>query len=249
MVWRNKFSPLTMLRESHLTCSQYAEDMIFERLMRPGSLGTYVDVGSHHPYKGSNTFRLYAHGWRGMTVDPNPRFASLAQRVRPGDIHLMEGVSSQRGELSYYQFENDVMNTLSEDRAASLVAAGNRVCATITVRCRPLAEMVEEKLGERQIDLLNVDCEGLDLDAIRSIDLEVHRPTVLMVEDYPSLNSFQSHGKPGDLEKYLRQHGYTPIAQSAWTTILVANDWPVLFARSPAFAAERVQNGYLPGQV
>ena len=248
MVWRNKLLPMTTVRESHLTCSQYAEDMIFQRLLLPGTSGTYVDVGAHHPIKGSNTYRLYAHGWDGLTVDPNPAFAPLFRARRPRDIHIVEGVASKAGDLSYFQFSNDVMNTFSAERAKTLVADGHRLVKETVVPCRPLAEMVDEHLRGRPIDLLSVDCEGLDLDALKSLDLSTRRPTAIMIEDYGWLKHTQKLGAEGPLQGYLTGAGYTVIAQSGWTTILIANDWADLFERSPAYSAGRVQNGYLPGQ-
>jgi len=237
-----------MLKKSQLTCSQYAEDIVFERLMDPCGKGTYVDVGAHHPIDGSNTYKLYARGWRGLTVDPNPRFARLFRRKRPGDVHLVEGASSKSGRLVYYQFQQDVLNTFSPSRAADLVAAGHAVIKESVVPCRPLAKMIDEHLGDTQIDLLNVDCEASDMDVLISLDPSLRRPTVLMVEDYDRMKSFQYGQKPGELQNFLRDLGYTPIAQAGWTTILVANNWQELFGRSQAYCIDRVQNGYLPGQ-
>jgi FkbM family methyltransferase len=245
-VWRNKFSPMRMIKHSHLTCSQYAEDIVFRRLFRPSNSGFYVDVGAHHPIDGSNSFSLYAHGWRGLTVDPNPRFANLFKKARPRDVHLVEGVASESSNIIYYQFSHDVFNTFSEERALALAREGNQIVKESVVSCRPLAQMGDEYFIGRQIDLLNVDCEGFDLSVISSIDLTVRRPTVIIVEDYKFLSSLQGKGENGDVQGYLRDHCYTPVAQSAWSTIMVADDWSDLIRRSGAYSAEIGRNGYLP---
>ena len=49
--------------------SQCAEDMIARSLIDT-SAGRYVDIGSGHPVRGSNTYSLYRQGWSGLLVDP-----------------------------------------------------------------------------------------------------------------------------------------------------------------------------------
>ena len=248
MVWRTKNIALRMVRHSHSLFSQYAEDVIFRQLMHPSNHGTYVDVGAHHPFKGSNTYGLYLRGWRGLTIDPNPRFAPLFKKVRPEDVHLVEGVAREQGDLTYYQFDHDVLNSLSFERAQSLVQAGNRVIAESKIPCRPLGLIVDEYLSDRPIDLLSVDCEGLDLDVLISLDLEKRRPTALIVEDYAIFESFQTNSKPQEFETFLYDSGYRRIAQTAWSTILVAADWRQLIERSTAYRADRFSNGYMPNE-
>ncbi|MHB8285176.1 MAG: hypothetical protein ACYDD1_10915 [Caulobacteraceae bacterium] len=72
------------------------------------------------PEYGSNTYRLYRQGWRGLTIEPNPEAAESFRRLRPRDQHLVEGVSRSGGELTYYEFEESVLNTFSTDRVERL---------------------------------------------------------------------------------------------------------------------------------
>ena len=81
-----------------------------------------------------------------------------------------------------------------------------------------------------------------------SLDLAAHRPAVLIVEDYRRYVSFMKGEPATPFEAFLREHGYRPIAQTAWSCILVGEDWQALFARSEAFCEARVQNSYMPGQ-
>lgn len=228
------------------TFAQYGEDQVFRLLLQPGDRGTYLDVGSHHPTRGSNTYNLYLRGWRGVTVDPNPAFADPCRRYRPGDAHLVEGVAGEAGAITYFEFADTVYNTLSPDRARDLERMGIAVVGRRTVRCRPLRAIVEERLAGRQIDLLSVDCEGLDLEAIASLDLARHRPTVMMVEDFQGFAAFRGGGAPSALSGFLHGNGYRPIAQLAFSALFVATDWEQLFARSGAYRAERIQGGILP---
>lgn len=159
-VWRKRSSLRFLLNFSSATFSQYGEDLIFDRLLKPGREGTYVDVGANHPVHGSNSFRLYTRGWSGLAIDPNPRFGDVFRKHRPRDIFQTEGVSRDNGVLTYHAFEEDVFNTFDPARIEALIAEGRAPIGKTAVRCRPLAEIVDERLADRQIDLLNVDCEG-----------------------------------------------------------------------------------------
>lgn len=236
------------LRNLNASFSQYGEDRVFEVLLQPGSSGTYVDVGAHHPYDGSNTYGLYLKGWRGLTVDPNPAFAADYARWRPGDTHLVEGVAAEPCELTYHAYANSLYNTLSDARAAHLADRG-MVATRRRVSARPLSAIVAEHLPGRQIDLLSVDCEGLDLEVIRSLDLAVHRPTAIIMEDFGRYAMFRDGSGNSALHDFLLGSDFAPVAQLAFSSIYVARDHLALIARSRAYDLGRIQDGILPSAV
>jgi FkbM family methyltransferase len=233
-------------RSLRSTYSQYGEDQVFRLLMQPTSEGTYLDVGSHHPVNGSNTYNLYFRGWRGLTIDPNPIFESEYRRYRPQETHLVEGVSSKVDDLTYFEFQDSLYNTLSEDRAQELERMGRMIIGRRTVPCRPLRNIVAEHFSGRQIDLLSVDCEGLDREVIESLDLTMNRPTVIVLEDYDQFRMFREGTGHSDLRDFLFSNGYRPIAQIAFSAIFVAEDWQQLFSLSRAYSTRKIQGGILP---
>lgn len=247
-VWRQRRAIRPILEFSTPSYSQYGEDFMFQRLLQPGPEGTYVDAGANHPIHGSNTFRQYCAGWRGICVDPNPTFAPLYEKYRPHDLLLVEGIAKEAGSLTYHEFETDSMNTFDPEVARTRMADGHHLMSKAVVPCRPLSEIVDQHIPGRQIDLLNVDCEGLDLEVLQSLDLRSRRPTVIIVEDYLRLLTLQQGSAPADMERFLRDQGYVPLAQMAWSVLYMADDWRELFKRSMAFDEKRVSNGYLPGQ-
>lgn len=246
--WRLRADLPTFIRNSRPFFSQYGEDAIFARLLKPGPVGTYVDVGANHPITGSNTFALYLRGWNGVAIDPNPQFAGGFRKYRSRDIYLTAGVSLKPETLTYHAFEEHVFNTFDTEVAGRLIAQGRKMLSITSVPCRPLADIVEQYLGRRHIDFLNVDCEGLDIDVLESLDLTRRRPTVIVVEDYPRYFTFQRHLPVMRLERFLRENHYLPLAQMAWSGLYIAEDWERLFKLSDAFDEKRLRNGYLPGQ-
>ena len=248
VAWRRRGSLGAIVNNSTATYSQFAEDIIFDRLLRPGNKGTYVDVGANHPVEGSNTYKLYTKGWSGLAIDPNPQFAPLFTKSRPRDIYLTEGCASTTGMLTYFSFENNVLNTFDLATVEKLKSYGQNPIDRREISCRPLANIVSDHLGGAHIDLLNVDCEGFDLDVLKSLDLTRNRPTIIFVEDYARYLTFRDAVRPLDLELYLRREGYAPIAQIGWSGLYIAHDWQDLFKRSAAFDESHVQNGCLPQQ-
>ena len=147
-------------------------------------LGTYVEVGSNHPWKHSNTAFFYERGWSGIAIDPNPEFASLFSDERPRDTFLNLGISDEQATLTYYQFPQSLYNTFSKKRAASLVE--RRLVPepeTDRIRVVPLGDALRTvwPLG-RDIDLLSIDAEGLDLRIVEAHDFESFPASFLIVE-------------------------------------------------------------------
>ena len=74
----------------NLSFSQEGEDRILNRIFETKSVGYYVDVGSHHPQRFSNTYLFYLRGWHGINIT---RFqvAALFDELRHRDISLKLG--------------------------------------------------------------------------------------------------------------------------------------------------------------
>jgi len=235
------------VQNSRPAFSQFGEDVILRRLLSPGNQGCYVDVGAHHPIEGNNTYYLYTRGWRGLTIDPNPELVGAYARYRPDGTHLVRGVSATPGEWTFYSFAESQLNTFSAERFKALRSRGDRFIGESKVACEPLSALVDQFLPEGPIDVLSVDCEGWDLDAIQSLDLtSERRPSVIIVEDYDRLRDFRLGTDTSQLHAHLGKQGYQPIAQLAFSAIYVAVDWRAMFARSPAFDERRIQASMMP---
>ncbi|MGC1305214.1 MAG: FkbM family methyltransferase [Caulobacteraceae bacterium] len=224
-VWRNRNMLPDLFHFSRPTFSQFGEDLAIANLLRPKRSGTYVDVGANHPFEGSNTAYFYMLGWSGLAIDPNPKFADAYRRKRPRDIYLTCGASSTECELTYYEFPYDKFNTLSAERADQLAAEGEPPIRQQQIPCRPLGRLLGEHMAGRRVDLLNVDCEGFDLEVLQSADLAAMAPTVVIIEDFDRYRAFRDGRGESELDGYMRRAGYSPVYQCAWTSIYIANGW------------------------
>ncbi len=194
------------LRAAHASGSyaQHGEDQALLGLLQsqPSKL-PYLDVGCNHPFKLSNTYLLYRQGWRGLCVDPLPRFAPLYRRWRPEDHFTNLAVGETAGELPFYEFESDVLSTLDSTLAQQYQAQGYRLRSRSAVRIARLDTVLEESGLQGPLSLLSIDIEGHELPALRSLDLTRWQPQLVCLE------VATADGKRSvDAVQYLQAQGY-----------------------------------------
>lgn len=153
---------------------------LFKRQIMAGAHGIYVDVGCSAPISLSNTYHFYCLGWRGLGIDANIDAASHWAEARPGDRFVHAAVSSSPGEKFYFRHRTNLgMHRVCETPAPP---EGDFTATPETVSARRLDDIFKEYLGERPIDIMSMDIEGVELDALRSNDWQRWRPKVILVE-------------------------------------------------------------------
>lgn len=200
---------------------QYAEDVMLATSLLPKSRGFYVDVGAFHPWKGSNTYKLYLRGWSGLTIEPNPAAESLFRRWRKRDRHLVMGVGPAEETLTYYEFEDAKLNTFSRQTADLYAAEDGVAVGSRNVACRPLQAILDEHAPGQAIDFLSVDCEGFDLMALNSLDFARSRPAAIMVEDFDGFEMRRQGLGKSPIEALLLDKGYQFISQNLFSSLFV----------------------------
>ena len=173
--------------------AQSGEDSILHALFSDilkrditGYKGFFVDIGAYDPVKFSNTYFFYLNGWSGINVDPCPGSKKLFDLQRPRDINIEAGISLAEGPLTYYFIdEHSTMNTFSK---AYLELNGliPYVQKEIPINTMRLSTLFEKYLPKGQeMDLLNIDAEGFDLEILQSNDWQKYRPKVICAELSP----------------------------------------------------------------
>ncbi|MBC7932643.1 MAG: FkbM family methyltransferase [Rubrivivax sp.] len=186
------------------------EDMILRHVIGSDKMeGFYVDVGAYHPVLSSNTYFFYLNGWRGINVEARPGSRKIFDKVRPRDINVEVGVSTARGEMTYYFVgEDSTMNSFSREFLDHIGMLGE-VKREIPVSVVPLAELLALHLPKGQaIGFMSVDGEGHDLQAFESNDWERFRPRFVVVEDK------EVRLESSDIVRFMRGRGYEVCAQN-----------------------------------
>lgn len=208
---------------SNVSYAQAGEDLVLDFLINYQPTGFYVDVGCNHPSKGSNSFRFYRKGWRGVVIDANADFGPAYRRVRPRDAFVAACVSDTVAVVDFHVFKGDALSSISgkslyNDPEKYTV---NRVEQLTT---RRLDDILATENAPPLFEFLSIDVEGHDEAVLRSIDLERFSPHVILIElndaAFDPSNASQSWAAT-----YLAGQGYD----------LIAMHWGNLFfRRSPA---------------
>lgn len=198
---------------SHFSYSQEGEDMILRRIFDGQPTGFYVDVGAHHPKRFSNTHYFYRLGWQGINIEPNPDMQRSFRVVRKRDINLPLGVAEQRGELTYYSFDEPALNTFDSALVEQRLSNTNyKVIRETVVPVMRLDEIFEQHVrADIPIDFLTIDVEGLDYAVLKSNNWQRFRPKVVLVED---LEHSLEAALGGNIHSFMSANGYRLIAKT-----------------------------------
>ncbi len=170
-------------KRNHL--GEFGEDIFVRRFFQNYGSGTYIDVGSYHPIKGSLTYDLYKKNWLGINIDLSKISVDLFKISRPKDINIRAAVSDYDGKTFYY--ENSPINQQN-----SLLE--NPRAKKIQIDCYKLNTILDKHKIEK-IDYLNIDAEGNDFKVISTFDFKKFKPSLISIEfnDYNLDNLINSN--------------------------------------------------------
>lgn len=227
--WKSKlpsflWDPLNELRRDYFPNRQKSysgegEDLILAKIFGGKRNGFYIDVGCYHPKINSNTYYFYRRGWRGVNIDANPDSIEKFTSFRKRDVNINAGISAEPGILPYYTFEETAINTFSQTLYEERLKIPWVKFKEVTmIKTEPLRDVLSRIDIPGEIDLLDIDVEGLDGEVLRSNDWNRYVPHVVMVEDqnteartYEELETF----------RFLSPLGYSLIAKTFSTLIFV----------------------------
>jgi FkbM family methyltransferase len=162
--------------------SQTGEEIIIQWILKDVKKGVYVDVGCHHPYKISNTFKLYLEGWRGIAIDANEDVIRKFKKARPEDISLLKAVCDVEQEVTFYKFKESEVNTIDEKTLKEWKKEWN-LESEVRMTTETLTKILDENLpSNKKIDLLTIDVEGNDFNVLKSLNFDKYRPKLIVVE-------------------------------------------------------------------
>jgi len=172
--------------------SQGGEDLALLNIFNGRSEGSYIDIGAHHPSRFSVTRKLYDLGWSGVNIDANKDLIVNFQTSRPRDINICAAV----GNLNQYElhiFTEPAISTTNLIWRDKFLSEKNKVLKTELVSGVSLREILDKHFSNRDLDLLTIDIEGTDLEALASGDfsnLSTERfPSWILLESTPPLNN------------------------------------------------------------
>ena len=189
----SKINYLKFSCDEHRSFSQFGEDKFMWGYLKHLKTGYYLDLGSSHPINGNNTYLFYLNGWNGICIDPLLD-ENLYLQYRPKDLSIKKFYINKKMETFYRCLELDQIsgykiNPFFKDFNYKIEIV--KFIDFITLK----------QLIKKHINLLSIDCEGLDLQIIKNlinlypdiVCLEVGEESLKKLDELMTLYEYKRH--------------------------------------------------------
>jgi FkbM family methyltransferase len=154
--------------------------------------GVFVEAGANDGVTQSNTAYFARHrGWHGLLIEPIPDLALRCRLARPESIVencalVPVGADGDSVPMTYCGLMSVVDGGWSDPAAEKdHVEIGRKIQSLETYRVSVPGRCMSALLDEHKmtrVDLLSLDVEGFERQALEGLDLSRHRPSFILVE-------------------------------------------------------------------
>ena len=198
------------------TYSLFGEDLAALKFFKNKKKGFYVDIGCYHPTHINNTYLLYKKGWNGINIDVSQFSIDLFKFMRPDDLNYKCAVSETNKKVNlYYQKEHSQLTSINKLTAKKFIKG--RLKKKI-INSYSLEEILSwSKYKDYEIDFLDVDVEGADLQVLKGLNFSKRKPKLICVEIHQK--NFRKH----KIYKFLIKKKYKLIWQESFSFLFKRN--------------------------
>ena len=186
---------------------------------------SYLELGVCKPILGSNTYRFYKQGGKGVLVEADKTQIGYIKEKRPLDVVINVGVSiGDEKEADFYVFDIEGYNTFSKEEASHREKnSESKIVRTDKVALKSINEIIDKNFNAYP-DFLSIDIEGLDFEVLKSLDLQKYPIPVICAE---TCTFSETHIKPKDksIEDLMLAQGYFLYADTYINSIFVNKTW------------------------
>ena len=179
--------------------------------------GTYIEAGAVEGWQASNTWYFeHNEGFTGMLIEANPRCLEGLKIIRPNNTIVLGALHNEDNlRVSFTVPDNNGQDfmlgyveeaTTSRQKETVQNASGGKV-TTVTVPTATLKSLVE-RAGLEHVDILFLDVEGSELQALQGYDWKV--PVYVVVIELPEgdATGHDEREKNEACRQILRDQGY-----------------------------------------
>ena len=142
--------------------------------------GFYIDIGCYHPLKYSQTYKLHKLGWSGINLDISKESIDLFKLFRSKDKNLNIGISNKEGFENFY-FTKKISTTNSLNNRHLKESVNYKKKFLRKIQTQTIHQLFEEN-NISEVDFLKIDCEGMDLSIIKTINFSKYKINFLSIE-------------------------------------------------------------------
>ncbi|TVL98266.1 MAG: hypothetical protein CV087_21545 [Candidatus Brocadia sp. WS118] len=184
--------------------SQAGETIAVRKALKEWPNKVFVEIGANDGVTVSTTLGLLEEGWTGWSIEANPAIhKKLKQNLER--FHQAKtfniAIAPKKGKVKLWLGKNDPLglySTLSTEENDWFKK--HRGDQYVEVEGMPLSEFLNQENVPNRFGLLLVDTEGMDLEILRTLDPEKHKPKLIVTEDYAPKND--------EKFKLLESYGY-----------------------------------------
>jgi FkbM family methyltransferase len=176
------------ISDAPLSKSQLGQDFFALATSNGGVNKFFIEIGGGDPIISSNSYLLQkGYGWKGIIVEPNPKFIDLilSERCQDGDVELYPfAIAEKEGTSDFLPI--GLIGTLPECIDGDFHGKQRRQLLSeqklIKIEKKSPKTFVEEVVNGRKIDFLSVDTEGSEWEIIKNWPFEACKPHAICVE-------------------------------------------------------------------
>lgn len=165
--------------------SQGGEDVILNELFEGQGDGFFVEVGCIDGRRFSNTLTFEERGWKGLLVEAHSGYMDLLRENRPNSIvcHCAAGEKDE-DDVIFFANSRGSLSTLDKSRESQFKRRYKQFFTGFEEQrvSKARLDTLFKKHNVKEIDILSLDIEGYEVEAMRGLDLGIYRPRVLLIE-------------------------------------------------------------------
>jgi len=193
--------------------SQYGCDLKVVEYFGKSHAGTFLEAGANDPKSLSQTYLLESLGWSGALVEPVPECCEKLRRDRPRSRVFENALGGpDAAGLLRLKIPGGTTELASGMAADEIAAEGDRVIEAELITLTRVLELA----GIQTLDLLSLDLEGMELDALEGLDFGRFPPKLIIIED--RMDDLRKHA-------FLKRRGYKIVLRNG------SNHWYVPASR------------------
>jgi FkbM family methyltransferase len=186
--------------------SEGEEEWLIRDFFQDRRNGFFVDVGANHYRIASKTYYLESVlGWSGLAIEPQQKFARDYAKYRPRTRFFPLFVSSVSNEhAKLYILKADSSVASSNEAFVRSFGVPDEVRSVRTVALNDLLD----REGVGRIDLLSIDIELHEPDALMGFDIDRFKPALVCIEALGPVRQ--------QILDYFARHAYVLDGRYVW---------------------------------
>lgn len=202
----------------HKSCQLKNAEVLYDDLFGQIETGVFVDIGAFDGFTGSNTAPLADAGWRGVLVEPMPKYAYFCHLYHrdakthakcndepenpdfiPNDVLIWNcavgpewGIVQIQECMQMSSINTDFLDAALQMGVPEVEEYVNKwIGAKIKVPQMPLDEILWLSSVPKCFDVLNIDVEGYEWDVLATFNITNWDPRYVIIEMHEQCKEWQ----------------------------------------------------------